>query len=70
MTGNRWKGEVKMYNRKKEIVDVLLSAYANKDDAGNITNSDNITFFIDNNEVPPPLYSPYDVIDLIFQSDI
>lgn len=37
MNGDRWKGELKMYSKTGEILDILLSAYANKDINGNIT---------------------------------
>ena len=37
MRGERWEGEIKMYDKEKNIRDIFLRAYANKDDAGRIT---------------------------------
>jgi len=37
MPGGRWSGELKMYNKDRQVRDILLRAYANKDDNGNIT---------------------------------
>jgi len=37
MSGNQWTGEVQMYSANKEILDILLRAYAAKDNAGNIS---------------------------------
>lgn len=37
MGGNKWQGEVKMYNDKKEFIDVLLRAYPVFDEKGNIS---------------------------------
>ena len=36
MGGGLWVGEIKMYGKGKEILDILLRAYANKDAKGNI----------------------------------
>lgn len=37
MPGGKWTGEIQMYDKDGNIRDVLLRAYANKDDKGNIT---------------------------------
>lgn len=37
MSGGRWIGEVQMYSRERETLDIYLRAYANRDDDGKIT---------------------------------
>ncbi len=37
MSGGEWTGEVKMYAEDGQILDILLRAYANKDENGNTT---------------------------------
>lgn len=37
MPGGRWSGELKMYNKDRQVRDIFLRAYANKNDHGNIT---------------------------------
>jgi PAS domain S-box-containing protein len=37
MPGGRWSGELKMYNKERQVRDIFLRAYANKDDNGDIT---------------------------------
>lgn len=36
-SGEQWVGEVKMYSREKQVLDVFLRAYPNKDNQGQIT---------------------------------
>ena len=37
MSGGQWTGEVKMYSKNREVLDIYLRAYANKDVNGEIT---------------------------------
>ena len=37
MSGEEWEGEVKMYAKDGQVLDILLQAFPNKDDNGNIT---------------------------------
>jgi PAS domain S-box-containing protein len=38
MSGKKWEGEIQMYDKDREVRDIFLRAYANKDKNGNITN--------------------------------